>query len=441
MRIPDDSVLLPLSRGALLVSRGHAVFCRIPSRDTAAVRRALADGRDAAPLRAGLRTDLDRHGFFGPPRRPKPEAPSVQIQLTNACNLACEYCCTNSGRARAREVTFEEMRGVVRGIPAAFGRGARVALLGGEPLLVPWAADLADEILGLGLDLTLFTNGLPLAEEGLARRVAGLMARGAKVRISLGGPAAAPCDALSGALRFAPALEAVRQLARFGARPTLDLMLVPEQLDELVRELPRLRAQLPAGTPIALGVLYHSGRETGRHLFRSRAELEAALDRLAFEAVEVIPATPPSPLADRREACTCALGHHLHVRSDGALFNCFKMEEKVGDLREGGFEAAARFLRGHPHRAADLPVCRECPLATLCGGGCRSENLLYTGDPDRPPCGPWRVRVLSELLAENHTAALEWPLAFLVEEARARGLEPPAGLAPRQVSRHMTDVQ
>ena len=51
------------------------------------------------------------------------------------------------------------------------------------------------------------------------------------------------------------------------------------------------------------------------------------------------------------------------------------------------------------------------------------------------------VGVLSELLAEDRTAALEWPLSFLVEEARARGLEPPADLAPRQVSRHMTDVQ
>jgi MoaA/NifB/PqqE/SkfB family radical SAM enzyme len=31
-----------------------------------------------------------------------------------------------------------------------------------------------------------------------------------------------------------------------------------------------------------------------------------------------------------------------------------------------------------------LPTCRLCPLATLCGAGCRSENLLYTGDADQP---------------------------------------------------------
>ncbi len=440
MQVPGDSTILPLTRGGLLVSRGHAVFCRIPPRDAAAVRRMLSNGHDAAALRPGLKAVLDRHGFFGPPRGPKAESPSVQIQLTNACNLSCEYCCTNSGRARAREVTFDGMRDVVRRIPAALGPGTRVALLGGEPFIVPWAANLADEILALGLDLTIFTNGVPLADEALARRVAGLMTRGAKVRISLGGPGAATCDAISGAVRHDAALAAVRNLARFGGRPTLDVMLVPAQLDEMVRELPRLRRALPPGTPMSLGVLYHSGRETGAHMFGSRAALEAALDRIALETGETIPASAPSPLADRREGCTCALGHHVHVRSDGALFNCFKMEEKVGDLAATGFEAAVREIRGHPHRAADLAVCRDCALATLCGGGCRSENLLYSGDPDVPPCGPWRVRVVSELLAEDRVSALEWPVAFLLAEARARGIETPEDVVPRQTSRHMTEV-
>ena len=440
MRLPADSVLLPLARGALLVSRGHAVFCRIPPRDVPAVRRVLADGHDTTAIRTGLRRDLDRHGFFAGPRSAKAESPSVQIQLTNACNLACEYCCTNSGRARGREVTFEGMLDVVRRIPAALGPGTRVALLGGEPLLVPWAADLADEILTLGLDLTIFTNGVPLADEALARRVAGLMMRGAKVRISLGGPGAGTCDAISGALRYDAVLAAVRALVRFGGSPTLDLMLVPGQLDDVVRELPGLRRRLPPGIPLSLGVLYHSGRETGAHMFGSRAELEAALDRIAMETGETIPAAEPAPLVDRREGCTCALGHHLHVRSDGALFNCFKMEEKVGDLAGTGFEAAVREVRGHPHRAADLAVCRDCPLATICGGGCRSENLLYSGDPDVPPCGPWRVRVVSELLAEDRGFALEWPVAFLLAEARARGIETPDDVRPRTMSRHMTDV-
>jgi radical SAM protein with 4Fe4S-binding SPASM domain len=438
---PQDCTLLPISDGALLVSRGHAVFCRIPSSEIDGVRDVISGESPLSVLSEAVRDDLERHGFFGPPRRPKPDSPSVQIQLTNTCNLACSYCCTNSGGPRVEEVCFEQMLQVVRQIPDVLGAGTSVALLGGEPFLVPWAVALADEIVRLGLPLTVFTNGVPLADDDdLAQKVARLVEKGVKVRISLGGPSAEICDAISGAPRFDAALRGVHKLVAFGGRATVDLMFVPQYAEAIARELPSLRQRLPPNIPIAFGILYLSGRETGEHLFESRAALEAALDRVAFEAGEAVSAPQASPVTYRREGCTCALGQHVHVRSDGALFNCFKMEERVGHLDSNGFAAAAKAIRENPHRARDLPTCADCPLATLCGGGCRSENLLYTGDPDEPPCGPWRVRVISELLAEDCVTAVEWPVAFLLEEARTRGIETPSDLVPRETSRHLIDT-
>lgn len=411
----------------------------MPRDELAVVRDCVSGRRGPGSLGPDLARDLERHGFLAPPRAPKPDVPTVQLQLTNACNLACGYCCTNSGDARAREVTYERMLGTVREITGVLGAGTQVAILGGEPLMVPWALDLAEEVVRLGLDLTIFTNGIPLATDGLAARVARLIDRGAKVRVSLAGPSRETCDGMSGAARFEAALLGVSRLAEFGAKATVDVMLIPQHVDAIAREMPRLRERLPAGTPVTFGVLYMSGREAGEHLFPGRSELESALDRIAFEAGEAIRAPRTAPLADRREGCSCALGQHVHVRSDGALFNCFKMEERVGDLDAPGFAAAARIIRENPRRAPELPTCEPCALATLCGGGCRSENLLYTGDPDRPPCGEWRVRVLSELLAEDRVTAVEWPVAFLLREARARGIDAPA-LVPSGRSRHMVDV-
>ncbi len=439
-RIPGDCAFLPLSSGELLVSRGHAVFCRVPPRDVEATYAVVSGRKSIEVLSRDLLRDLDRHGFFGPPREAEPNPPSVQLQLTNACDLACRYCCTNSGRPRANEVSYDRMLRVVRQIPEVLGPETGLALLGGEPLLVPWAVDLASEIVTLGMDLTIFTNAIPLTDSDLARRTAKLIDRGVKVRVSLAAPSAAACDDVSGASRFDAALLGLERLAAFGGRVALDLMLIPQHVKTIARELPSLRKRLPAGTSIALGVLYLSGRETGEHLFGSRGELEAALDHIAFEAGEAIPASRTASLAYRREGCGCALGQHVHVRSDGAVFNCFKMEEKVGDLETLGFAAAARLIRENPRRAADLPTCADCPLATLCGGGCRSENLLYTKDPDRPPCGPWRVRVMSELLAEDRVGAVEWPTAFLLHEARARGIDTPHNLVPRAVSRHLIEA-
>jgi radical SAM protein with 4Fe4S-binding SPASM domain len=438
--LPADSTLLPLASGRLLVSRAHAVFCRVPPDEVESVDAVLAGRAGCSLLSPALRAELERHGFFDGPRLPPAPSPSVQLQLTNACNLECAYCCTNSGRPRQRELDLDGARRVAEEARATLGPGTRVALLGGEPLLVPWAIDLAEAIVGLDLQLCIFTNGIPLASAPLAARAAALTRRGAEVRVSLAGPTAAICDGVSGTDRFEAALAGVNAVARAGGIVVVDLMLLPQHVDDVADHLPALRRRLPEGTKITLGILYLSGRESGAHLFRSRAELEAALDRVAFGAGEVIPATPASALAERREGCGCALGHHLHVRSDGALFTCFKMEEQVGDLATTTFAAAVQAVRARPHPAATLAACAGCALNTLCGGGCRSENLQYTGSADEPICGPWRVRVLSELLAEDRVGAVEWPAPHLLEEARRRGIEAPASLEPVIVSRHLVDT-
>ncbi len=438
--VPRDCTLLPISSGALLVSRDHAVFCRIPPGEVDAARAVVSGDVPLDALSPATLDDLEGHGFFGPPRQGKPDAPTVQLQLTNACNLACSYCCTNSGERRSEEVRFEQMLRVVRQIPDVLGPNTSVAILGGEPLLTPWAIELASEIVRLGLPLTIFTNGVLLANDDLAEKMARLTKDGVKVRISLGGPSPETCDTASGASRFDAALLGVQKLVAFGGHATVDLMLMPQHAEAISRELHDLRQRLPPNIPMSLGVLYLSGRETGEHLFESRAELDAALDRVAFEAGVSIAASRTSPVTHRREGCGCALGKHVHVRSDGALFNCFKMEEMVGHLDTLGFATAARSIRENPHRVSDLPTCAACPLSTLCGGGCRSENLLYTGDPDEPPCGPWRVRVMSELLAEDRVTAVEWSVAFLYQEARVRGIETPGDLRPRGTSRHLVDV-
>jgi radical SAM protein with 4Fe4S-binding SPASM domain len=239
--------------------------------------------------------------------------------------------------------------------------------------------------------------------------------------------------------RFDKALAGLHEVARAGGSAAVDLMLLPQHVDLLTVALPELRRRLPAGMTITFGVLYRSGRETGEHLFQSAIQLEAALDRIAFEAGEKIPAALRKPVAFRREGCDCALGHSINLRSDGALFGCFKMEEQIGHLDSMSLVEAVGRLRDAPQPASSLPRCADCPLATLCGGGCRSENLLMTGHADEPVCDSWRVRVLSELLAEDRVAALNWPAEHLLAEAHHRGIDGPPALVPQRPSTHLSD--
>jgi hypothetical protein len=50
------------------------------------------------------------------------------------------------------------------------------------------------------------------------------------------------------------------------------------------------------------------------------------------------------------------------------------------------------------------------------------------------------VQVLSELLAEDRVTAVEWPVAFLLQEARQREIETPGDLRPKVISRHLVEV-
>ena len=437
--LPTDAVLLPLSEGKLLVSPSHATFCRVPSKHVPLLRGLLAGDPRNAPLPDSLVEQLRLHGWFEPPRPTVPATPNIHLQLTNACNLDCVYCCTDSGMPRRTELTFEQWLAVADEAHDCLGPGARFALLGGEPLLQPFALDVAQHLRERQVQLTLFTNGVLLSEPSLASRVAALVRTGMQVRVSLAGVTRETCDQLSGAPRFDAALAGVQAVADHGAEVVVDIMLVPTAVEEIANQVGQLRRRLPPRTKLSFGLLFQGGRESGDHLFESRLELEAALDRIAFEAGEVIPGEIRSPLAKRREACTCALGHHLNVRSDGRLFSCFRMEEQVGDLQQERFRAALERLRARPRPARVLPFCRDCALVTLCGGACRSENLLLTGDPERPLCGPWRIRVLSELLAEDRVAALEWPSPQLASEARRRGFDAPDHVVPVRLSTNVAD--
>jgi radical SAM protein with 4Fe4S-binding SPASM domain len=378
---------------------------------------------------------LTEHGFFSAPQPSPPRPSKLSLQLTNRCNLACHYCCTNSGVARANELDTRQWCSIVSEACDYCGPELRVGMLGGEPLLFEDFDVVGQTALDRGADLTLFTNGALLDHPTPRSKVQRLLEHGAKVRVSLAAAAEAQCDSLSEGARYAPTLRGLRELERSGHLPQIDVMLFPETVESTSEHLMTLRSNLPKGARVSFGIAFCGGREVGTHVFASRAALESALDRITFDAGESVLSPQVSTTTPRRDACHCAFGMDLSVRSDGALFNCFRMEEPIGRYQPGNLGQTWQATRNAPKLAVLSPTCKGCPIVTLCGGGCRTENLLITGEPDLPDCGPWRVQVLSELLAENQVFALEWSSTHLRAEAKRRGiaLSPPPGKARRSL--------
>ncbi len=107
----------------------------------------------------------------------------LRISVTDRCNLRCTYCMPADGLSwvpRAEVLTYEELARVARLCVERFGFDG-IRLTGGEPTIRAELPRLVEMLAGLGVDLSMTTNGLalPLIAEDLRR--AGLR----RVNISL----------------------------------------------------------------------------------------------------------------------------------------------------------------------------------------------------------------------------------------------------------------
>jgi pyruvate-formate lyase-activating enzyme len=85
------------------------------------------------------------------------------IEITKDCNCTCAICFSDSSPGAGGELTLEQVVTLARGLR---NQGLKaVTLSGGEPTLHPRLLDIVRAIRGLGMDVTLATNGLKLARD------------------------------------------------------------------------------------------------------------------------------------------------------------------------------------------------------------------------------------------------------------------------------------
>jgi MoaA/NifB/PqqE/SkfB family radical SAM enzyme len=112
----------------------------------------------------------------------------VVLRLTEACNLSCGFCAYDRRLQRSRvSADASAVRELGRALVAEGRRRDRPVLLsflGGEPLLWPGLAALEVELLALGLELSVTTNGTTLGSAAVRER---LLTRYREVTISVDG--------------------------------------------------------------------------------------------------------------------------------------------------------------------------------------------------------------------------------------------------------------
>lgn len=328
-----------------------------------------------------LRTAYERGGFY-----------ALQLEINDSCDQGCVYCYMNA-LPRSTELLAEaEIRGVLR--DAAGAGFSVVEWLGGEPLKRSGWPALLERARELGLRNNVWTGGLPLAEPGVAERLAELCDTGL-VSVHLSTLDEAMYERLHpgrSAADIATILRGIERLLEAGYPAERILNSVTftglQSADDLIATVDAFESRYGIRTSLNI---YHTYLRPGYDMSSLERFIPDPRDvfRVHKRCERQWGGPLPMNCVDKRYCSTT-----VAVLNDGAVTHCATIREGVGNVREpGGF---ARVLSEHRtdltfesmKAASGLPAgCASCAMSEDCWG-CRSRayaaGLGLTG-PD-PRC-------------------------------------------------------
>jgi pyrroloquinoline quinone biosynthesis protein E len=314
----------------------------------------------------------------------RPKYFTAQLQLTDACNLACAHC-YNANPPVRRVPKLDEILLRIDRIFAFCRRRELpepdIHLSGGEPTVRRDLPEIVERINAhKRRGALLFTNGTLWAPSlSSALRKAGLT----HVQISLEGPEAFT-DAVRGEGVYRDAMRTLRMLHADGFALTVSITVTANNVSALpafVEELDplglhfHLREVLPQGAGKTQPGL---DREQRRRLFAW------AMSHRGSSTVGLEDPTCCSVSAHARSMTGCVAGwNHFCVDVEGDVYPCRPLAVRVGHV--GDLDAAWDSPVMKRLRARDVGgACKRCQLRAHCGG-CRVFALangdLYGEDP------------------------------------------------------------
>jgi MoaA/NifB/PqqE/SkfB family radical SAM enzyme len=148
------------------------------------------------------------------------------------CNLACRYCLTESSPKVPRRI-LEQAEMVMFATEARELGFESLGITGGEPMLVPWMAQVLDA-LTQRLPVTVLTNGTLFTAKRLAE-LRPIAERDLTFQLSLDRPDAIVNDAMRGPENFAKVVEAVPALIALGFHVRIATTLEEQSAEEAYR--------------------------------------------------------------------------------------------------------------------------------------------------------------------------------------------------------------
>jgi len=273
----------------------------------------------------------------------------LRIALTPRCNMNCIYCHHEGELFREKEISKDV---VIKLIKAGFDLGIRsVKFTGGEPLMRP---DLEEIIAQLpsGLDLSITTNGVFLAQRAKSLMKAGLD----RVNVSLDSLNPKTYSKITGGSKedLDRILEGIDEAINAGLTPVkLNMVVLKENENEVWDMIDFSRKK---GAVLQLiELLDLEGQGMGGDLLKIERELESKADKIITREMHrrkryFIKGTEVEVVRPIDNTEFCANCSRLRVTSDGKLKPCLLRNDNLVDITSTNPEDIKQLLKKATYR-------------------------------------------------------------------------------------------
>ncbi len=322
---------------------------------------------------------------------PRPEYGFLEV--TRRCSTRCRLCYVNSGEDRPDTLSREQILATVDQMAAAGVQA--IALSGGDPLARPDMIEILEHAAGRGLVPGVSTSLLALTEE-TARRLGEL---GALVQVSLDGCTAETNDWNRGAGSFDKAMRGIDLLGRYQVPFRFACVINKRNLGDLEGMVALALDKGAREAAFARVKLAGRAREHAAEADPSREEMAAAYQTLYRKAFDPAAARVAirckhnqaliEGLGERVDCLPCGAGRtFVQVSYNGDIIPCslltgverFVAGNVLTDRIDEVWERSPVFDFFRRTTADDVPACASCRVKHLCGGGCRGDAFLTSGD-------------------------------------------------------------
>ena len=338
---------------------------------------------------------------------------SVDLDITNQCNLRCRYCYHFSGAGDVdQDLPKEEWFRFFEELNCCAVMS--VTLAGGEPFFRKDLKDLIESIVANRMRFNILSNGTLITDDMADFLFSTGRCDG--VQVSIDGSKPEPHDAFRGNGNFNRAMEGIRCLKKHLVPVQVRVTIHRQNVSDLeaIAELLLEEIGLPGFSTNAasyMGLCRQNVEQVGLSVEDRTLAMETLLklnqkydDRISAQAGPLAEAfmwtqmeqarkngNDSIPMGGSLTACGCVMDK-IAVRADGTIVPCTMLSHmELGRINRDDLK---EIWQNHPEMKKmrerqnislnDFEFCNECPYIDYCTGNCPGLAYTITGKVNHP---------------------------------------------------------